>query len=213
MKTEQWIDLLAADAEAIEPRMPALRLAAVMLAGAALAIAIAVQSWGWRSFDAPSLGNAMLWVRWAFCLAVMAAAWHAFNALARPGYPVRGVGMAVATPFFLMGLLALAQWSGGDPQERWELLMGSTALQCPANIARTTLPAFIGSLWAMHRMAPTRPALAGAAAGLLAGAIGALGYTFHCTELAAPFLAVWYTLGIGLPAVAGALIGQWWLRW
>ena len=91
--------------------------------------------------------------------------------------------------------------------------MGSTALQCPANIARTTLPAFIGSLWAMHRMAPTRPALAGAAAGLLAGAIGALGYTFHCTELAAPFLAVWYTLGIGLPAVAGALIGPWWLRW
>jgi hypothetical protein len=213
MKTEQWIDLLAADAEAVNPRAPDWRLAAVMLAGAAAAIGIAVQSWGWRSFDAPSLGTAMLWVRWGFCLAVVAVAWQAFNALARPGYPLRGVGAAVAMPFALMALLALAEWSGADPQERWELLMGSTALQCPFNIARTTVPVFIGSLWAMHRMAPIRPAMAGASAGLLSGGIGALGYTFHCTELTAPFVAVWYTLGIALPVGVGALIGSRWLRW
>jgi hypothetical protein len=43
--------------------------------------------------------------------------------------------------------------------------------------------------------------------------VGALAYTFHCPELAASFLGVWYVLGMLIPAVAGAWLGPWWLRW
>jgi hypothetical protein len=55
--------------------------------------------------------------------------------------------------------------------------------------------------------------LAGAAAGLVAGASAATVYGFHCPETAAPFILVWYSLGIALAAGLGALAGPWVLRW
>jgi len=62
-------------------------------------------------------------------------------------------------------------------------------------------------------MAPTRPRLAGAAAGLMAGGIGATVYGLYCQETAAAFTAVWYTFGMLIWAAAGALIGGRLLRW
>jgi hypothetical protein len=54
---------------------------------------------------------------------------------------------------------------------------------------------------------------AGAAAGLLSGAIAATIYGFHCPEMAAPFLLVWYTLGIAFSAAFGAFLGPRLLAW
>ena len=53
----------------------------------------------------------------------------------------------------------------------------------------------------------------GFAAGIFAGAIGALGYSLACPEASMAFVAVWYTLGIALTGAAGALVGPWALRW
>jgi hypothetical protein len=53
-----------------------------------------------------------------------------------------------------------------------------------------SLPMFAALLWALKGLAPTRPALAGAAAGALAGGAGAMVYALHCPELAAPYIAV-----------------------
>ena len=50
-------------------------------------------------------------------------------------------------------------------------------------------------------------------AGLLAGAGGALIYSLHCVEMAAPFIGVWYVLGMSIPAAVGAVIGPSVLRW
>jgi len=47
----------------------------------------------------------------------------------------------------------------------------------------------------------------------LPGALGALVYTLHCPELEAPFLGVWYVLGMLIPAVLGAIVGPRVLRW
>ena len=74
------------------------------------------------------------------------------------------------------------------------------------------MPMFAALLWALKGLAPTRPALAGAAAGALAGGAGAMVYALHCPELAAPYIAVWYVAGIALPVVAGALIAPRLLR-
>ena len=65
----------------------------------------------------------------------------------------------------------------------------------------------------MRGLAPTQTRLAGAAVGLLAGAIGAMAYTLHCPEMGAPFLAIWYVAGVLVPTVAGALLGPRMLRW
>ena len=51
------------------------------------------------------------------------------------------------------------------------------------------------------------------AAGRLAGGVGALVYTLHCPELEAPFLGVWYVIGMAIPAVIGAALGPRLLRW
>ena len=58
-----------------------------------------------------------------------------------------------------------------------------------------------------------RLGLAGACAGLMAAAVGALVYALHCPEVEAPFLAVWCVLGLLIPTVVGALIGPKLLRW
>lgn len=213
MKTEQWLDLLASDATPVDTRAHEKRLLATGLVGTTAAALWAGSAWGWRSFTPNDLALPMLWARWLFCAGAVAAAAVAVTRLARPGSRLQGLGAIAALPFAGIALLALVQWMSADPGERHELLWGQTALQCPGNIALVSLPVWLLSLWTMRRMAPTRPMASGAASGLLAGAAGALGYTFHCTELAAPFIAVWYVLGIGIPTVAGALAGRWLLRW
>ena len=55
--------------------------------------------------------------------------------------------------------------------------------------------------------------MTGATAGRLAGGVGALVYTLHCPELEAPFLGVWYVIGMAIPSVIGALLGPRLLRW
>lgn len=213
MKTDQWIDLLAADAEPVDSTAHTKRMMLTCAIGLGIAAWWATELWGWRSFDAQDWAMPMLWVRWAFCLAVIATSWHAVDRLARPGRSLKGLALWVGLPFASMAALALVQITAADPQDRLDLLMGSSALQCPTNIAQVAAPVFMASLWLMSRMAPTQPAWAGAAAGLLAGGVGALGYTFHCTELAAPFLAVWYVLGMAIPAALGAVLGPRLLRW
>lgn len=65
----------------------------------------------------------------------------------------------------------------------------------------------------LRGLAPTRLRLAGAAAGFAAGSLGALVYSLHCPELAAPFLAIWYLLGMLIPTAIGAWLGPRLLRW
>ena len=76
-----------------------------------------------------------------------------------------------------------------------------------------SLPLLIGAFWVLRGLAPTRLTLAGTAAGLAAGALGSLVYSFHCTESAMPFVAIWYTLGVLVPGLIGAIAGRFVLRW
>jgi len=123
------------------------------------------------------------------------------------------LALALAAPIVLLWLLGGAVLAGADPSERPALVFGSTWRTCPFNIATISLPLMVAIFWAMKGLAPTRPAWAGAGSGLLAGALAAAAYALHCPEMQAPFLAVWYVLGMAIPAVAGALIGPRLLRW
>ena len=66
---------------------------------------------------------------------------------------------------------------------------------------------------ALRQGAPEHPALAGAAAGLLAGAIGAALYATHCPDDSPLFVAAWYSLAIGFVVALGAVAGARLLRW
>jgi hypothetical protein len=80
-------------------------------------------------------------------------------------------------------------------------------------IALLSLPILAALFIALRSLAPTRLRAAGAAAGALAGGVAAAAYALHCNEMALPFLAIWYVLGMAVPAVLGALLAPRWLRW
>jgi hypothetical protein len=91
--------------------------------------------------------------------------------------------------------------------------LGHTWKVCSPLILLLAVPIYAFLIAAIRKLAPTRPALTGAAAGFAAGALGATLYGLHCPEQAAAFVATWYTLGIGAATALGALAGRRLLRW
>ena len=90
---------------------------------------------------------------------------------------------------------------------------GRNSLVCLAAVPLLALPMFVVLMQALRHGAPSRPATAGATAGLLSGALSALLYALQCTDDSPLFVIVWYSLGIGIMAVLGALWGRRALRW
>lgn len=213
MNTDDLATLLSTGAERIDPRAPVRRAIAAVAAGL-LAAALLMAAWlGVRPTLGQDLPVPMFWVKFAFVAWLAAGGWMAVVRLARPGVRLARVPLALATAVGAMWLLAALALAGADAPRRAELVFGQTWSACPLNIAVLSLPIFAAALWGMKGFAPTRLRWAGAAAGLFAGAAGAAVYAFHCPELAAPFLGIWYVLGMLVPAALGALIGPRVLRW
>ncbi len=165
----------------------------------------------------PDLANVMLlaafWEKLGFAAAIAAVALLMVFRLSRPGVRLGRVYPALMAPILAIWILAGIAFATAEPGERAALFFGNTWKVCPILITLLAAPVFTASFWAMRDLAPTNLGLAGAAAGLFSGAAGAVVYCFHCPELAAPFIAFWYLLGILIPAAAGALIGPRLLRW
>jgi hypothetical protein len=153
-----------------------------------------------------------LWMKLAYSLALAAVALWAMTRLGRPGSDTRLPLLLLVLPVAVLLVLSTAQMAAPGV-DRMGLVMGHSSDVCAMNILACALPLLAAAFWILRRMAPTRPSLAGAAAGLFAGAAGAFVYGFHCTEATAPFVLVWYTLGMGLAALTGAILGRWLLRW
>jgi hypothetical protein len=168
---------------------------------------------GVRADLAEAVRLPMFWVKLAFPAALFAGALLAALRLSCPGTRLGRVPSVLAAPVVAMWLLGAVALTAAAPGERGALVLGQSAASCPFMIALLSIPLFAAAFWAMNAMAPTRPGLAGAASGLVAGAGGALVYALYCTEMAAPFIAVWYLLGMLIPAALGALLGPRLLRW
>jgi hypothetical protein len=124
------------------------------------------------------------------------------------------MGRAAVTSVVTLMLLAGAVTLIATPKgERWSVLLGQTWWICPWMLMMLSLPALIAILWAMRSLAPTRLKQAGFAGGLVAGAVGAIGYSLVCPEASVAFVAVWYTLGIALTAWVGQWLGPKVLSW
>lgn len=213
METEKLIAMLARDAEPVVPGAVRRRYGAALAAGSAGAILLMLAWMGVRPDLAQAARDPMFWVKLALPAVLLAIALVAAARLARPGGRVGRAAEALLVPVGGIWLLAAVALLAAAPGQRMALVLGETWATCPFNIAALSVPAFAASFWAMRGLAPTRPALAGAFSGLLAGAVGATAYCLHCPEMAAPFLGTWYLLGMALPAAAGTAAGPWLLRW
>jgi hypothetical protein len=213
MKTNELIDMLAQGAEPVEQRAPQRRYAAALGWGGLGAALLMVVVLGVRPDLAQAVRLPMFWVKFAFPATLLAGALLATLRLSRPGVRLGRVPAALAAPVLAIWLLAATALLAAAPGERMPLILGDTWASCPLNVSMLAAPLFIALLWAMKGLAPTQLTLAGTAAGLLAGAGGALVYTLHCPEMTAPFIGVWYLLGMLIPAAVGAVVGPRVLRW
>jgi len=210
MKTEELIRALAADAAPVRARPVAPRLLAVAAVAAALWLALLALQFG---PPAQSARLGWFWMKGGYCLLLALAGLMASTRLARPGGTI-----GLAAWLALAGLAWLTMMAGHEtmneaPGRMAELWLGVSWNVCPLIILILAAPIYAASLWVLRRAAPTRLALAGGAAGLFAGAVGAATYALYCQETAAAFVVAWYTLGIAVCAGLGALIGARLLRW
>ena len=213
MKTDELIGLLAAGVAPVSGNMVSRRFAVALGWGMPGALLLLVGMLGIRPDLARAASEFMFWMKPVFAACLALAALVAAERLSRPGMRLGPVWAALASPVLAVWLVAAVVLVNAAPAQRADLVLGNTWNTCPLNIALISLPLFAAMLWAMKGLAPTRLALAGASAGLLAGALSALVYALHCPEAAAPFLAVWYVLGIAIPTLAGAVLGPRVLRW
>lgn len=213
MKTDDLINLLATGAGEVEPHTAERRYAKAIGAGMIGALAVMLSMLPIR----PDLAEAALlptfWLKIGFVASLLLASLFAALRLSRPGARLDGVASALAAPVLVIWAIAVYLLIQADPSQRSSLLLGSTWSVCPLLIALMSAPVFVAVTWAMKGLAPTRPRLAGFAAGLLSGATGALVYCLHCPETEAPFIGLWYVFGMLIPAGAGALLGRALFRW
>jgi hypothetical protein len=213
MNTEQLIAALSSGVEPVDPGAGRRNLMLAAAAGFVAGLPLLLILLGINPSLAQAATLPMFWVKLVFVAGLAAAGWWTVFRLSRPGAALGSPALALATPVLLMGVLALAAMVLAQADQRLALLMGSSWSVCPWRIAVLSIPSFVLMLWAVKGLAPTRLRLAGAGAGMLSGAIGALVYLLYCPELAPPFLLVWYTLGMLVPAAVGALVGPRVLRW
>jgi hypothetical protein len=213
MKTSDLILRLTNKLTPVDSNAVSKRLNRALSVGLASSTALLVVLYGIRSDMPELLLTTMFWVRLAFPVATLIAALNLAGRLGRPGAPVRLAWFVVTLPFITMLLVATFMVLATPPGYRLQLMLGTTWRVTTANIVLLSLPSLAAVIRGLKGLAPTRLILAGAGAGLLAGAQGLLVYSLYCSEMSVPFWGVWYVLGILITAGIGALLAPLYLRW
>ncbi|MGB3339581.1 MAG: DUF1109 domain-containing protein [Devosia sp.] len=209
--TDDLIARLSADLKPVRPMaMQRLLIGATLLSGIVAVIAM-LTLLGMRPDMEAASATMMYWTKFGYTLALALLGLAATLVLARPDGRTRWPWLAAIGLLAALLVLAVVQLARAD--DMMPLIMGSSILRALTYIPVLALPVLLGALLALRRLAPRSPTIAGFAAGIMAGGTGAWIYTFACDETGMMFLALWYTLGIVIVGVIGALLGRWLLRW
>ncbi|MDB5654403.1 MAG: hypothetical protein JWQ94_2016, partial [Tardiphaga sp.] len=133
--------------------------------------------------------------------------------LSRPEATLRGWGWMLLLPLVVLALGAGAEMTMPDRPPMLARWMGHNAMLCMSAIPVLALPILAAAIVALRQGAPSRPALAGAVAGLLSAGLAATLYAAHCVDDSPLFVATWYTLATALVTAIGALAGAKWLKY
>ena len=131
---------------------------------------------------------------------------------ARPTPVTRRRWTLLVAPALLFGgvIVELARF----PAREWTTrLIGHNAVHCLSLIPLLSLPPLVCLAFALRQGAPSRPALAGATAGLVSGATAASLYAITCPDDSPLFVATWYSIAIAVVSAVSACIGSRALRW
>lgn len=213
MNTDDLIATLSRDVPRVPRHAVGWRLVAGVALGAMVAALLVIFGLGARPDLAVAVHGFAFWMKWTYTISLALLALAATAELARPnGGRPRWVWFA-AVPVVLLSGVGLAELVTTPSGEWLAMWLGHSWMVCPWIVLALAMPIFIGLLWSFRRLAPTQLRAAGATAGLAAGAFAATVYCLHCPEVSAIFVLTWYSLGIGLAAAIGALLGPRLLRW
>lgn len=213
MKTDELISLLAKDAGPVAPGATAKRFTKAMSSSVLFTLFAMILMFGVRPDIGAAIALPIFWVKLVFPALVAVVMLYATIHLARPGMKLVHAPGMLAILFAAIWISAGIVLAAAAPAERAELIFGDTWLYCVVIVPLLSIPSFAAAIWALKGLAPTRLRLAGAVAGLLAGSVSAAAYALHCPELSLPFLAIWYVIGMLIPAIAGAFFGPRLLHW
>jgi hypothetical protein len=212
MRTDELIAELTGSLEPASSGTVVRTLSGAVLLGLAGSVLVMLMVLGLRHDFAAAMISFGMWMKLAYTFALAAVGFWLVERVGRPGADVTKPGLTLALPVLAIAVLAGLQMSAPGANVP-VLVLGHSSRVCAFLVALTGLPTLAATFWALRRMAPTQLTLAGLGAGFFAGAAGAFVYSFHCTEGAAPFVGLWYTLGILLTAGIGGFLGRYLLRW
>jgi hypothetical protein len=211
MNTDDLIRALAND-HAVRPEPVARRFALLSLLGFLAGAGLLAALLGPRPDLAEVLASPPVLFKFLVALSLAGAAGVVAFRFAKPdAKPSFGAALAVPLLLLTMGIAAELAIS---PAASWRpLLVGQNAGVCLVLIPLFSLPPLLAALTGLRHGAPSRPRLAGAAAGLFAGGLGAALWAMHCTDDSPLFVAAWYAPAVAIVAFAGAALGVRMLRW
>jgi len=212
VKTDDLIADLSGRLEPVRYGALTRMLLLAVLAGVIGSIIVMLSMLGPRHDLAQAMVSFGMWTKLVYTFAIAALGFWLVERAGHPGADMKAPARILLLPVLAIALLAAAQLltPGADMKG---LVLGHSSRVCAFLVTMTALPTLAATFWALKRMAPTRLTLAGLGAGIFAGAAGAFVYSFHCTEGSAPFIGIWYSLGIVLTAVIGGFLGRNLLRW
>lgn len=213
MDTPDLIQKLTIEFEPTPRHAALIRIGGVVGVGAALSFALLLAVFGLRTDLAAASLTAPFWMKWAFTLALTAAALVSVRRMGKPDGRLGAARWGLAVPVAATSAMALAELLVAPAADRTGLILGHTAARCSVSILLLAIPVYLFVILGLRRLAPTRLREAGACAGALSGAVAAGVYAFTCPESTVAFLATWYTAGVVVAAAAGALLGPRLLRW
>jgi hypothetical protein len=187
-------------------------LAGALAVGAAASLAIFLVALGVRADIAEALVTWRFELKVALVLLALGLAFSLCVSLSRPVAPSHAGRRLV--PLAALAVAAVAMELAILPSAAWVAqLVGSNAVICLTAIPALAVAPLAAVLWILRSGAPASPALAGAAAGLLAATSGASLYAFHCFDDSPLFVLTWYVLAAVPVVVVGAIVGRRLLRW
>jgi len=207
METDQLIRSLAAD-NAHRGHPVGFVLALALLAAAPVSVAMFFVGLGVRPDVMTAMRNPFFDLKFLVTLALAISAIAVSLHLSRPEASLRGWAWLLLIP---AGLLVAGVAGEMMMPQRLPMMtraVGGNSRVCLTAIPLMSLPLLAAALIGMRHGAPTRPAVAGAIAGLLSAGLAATLYASHCTDDSPLFVATWYTMATALVAAIGALAGS-----
>lgn len=211
MKTENLVEALVADRSTVGKSILTAITGALGL-GSLVSLGLFLVEFGVRDDIAQALATWRFDLKLAVVILALVLAFSLCMALSRPVPAARPSRRLL--PLAALAIGAVAIELAVLPSVSWGTrLVGSNSLICLTAIPMLAMAPLAAVLVSLRPAAPPSPALAGAAAGLLAAAAGAALYAFRCFDDSPLFVVTWYVLAAIPVVLLGAIAGHRLLRW